>query len=94
MAKAGRPPGTPKTGGRAKGTKNKTTTELREFIQEMLDDNREQIALDFALLPGAKKLEMFEKLCGYLIPKQSATNTKLDITTMSDAEVATIIKNL
>ncbi len=89
-----RPKGQPKLGGRQKGTPNKTTSDLREFIQELLDDNREQIALDFALLPAVKKLEMFEKLCGYLIPKQSATSTKLDITTLSDAEVATIIKNL
>lgn len=32
MAKVGRPPGTPKTGGRKKGTPNKVNAELKDLI--------------------------------------------------------------
>lgn len=39
-------------GGRAKGTPNKVTRPLKEWINNLLDDNREQIESDMkALLP-------------------------------------------
>jgi len=31
-----------KTGGRAKGTPNKVTTEIREFYKELIENNLEQ----------------------------------------------------
>lgn len=34
---AGRLPGTPKTGGRAKGTQNKVTREVKEMVLQALD---------------------------------------------------------
>ena len=44
-----RPKGTPKTGGRAKGTPNKTTKEVKEWLNVLLDGGRgrfEQALLD------------------------------------------------
>lgn len=38
----GRPKGTPKTGGRQKGTPNKATTEIREWAQKFLADPKGQ----------------------------------------------------
>lgn len=35
--------GTPKTGGRAKGTPNKITGTLKDFVSGLIDDNREQM---------------------------------------------------
>lgn len=37
MAKPGRKRGTPKTGGRAKGTPNKVTGDLREMVRQALE---------------------------------------------------------
>ena len=56
-------------GGRAKGTPNKVTASLREFIKKMIDDNREQIIADIAVL---------ERLMSYVLPKKQDINANLD----------------
>ena len=41
-----RPKGTPKTGGRVKGTPNKVTYSLKEWITSLIDKQRTQIEQD------------------------------------------------
>lgn len=62
--------GTPKTGGRKAGTPNKVTTTLKEFIAQLLDENREQIAEDLGKLTPKDRLLIFERFMQYVIPKQ------------------------
>jgi hypothetical protein len=47
-----RPNGTPKTGGRRRGTPNRVTREVREFLAEVLTDPGVQEALRAKLLAG------------------------------------------
>lgn len=62
--------GTPKTGGRCKGTPNKVTGTLKEYISEIIDDNRERIKEDLELLEPKDRLQILEKMMQYVIPKQ------------------------
>ena len=41
----------PKTGGRKKGSTNKATGNLRQFITEFLHNNKETLLSDFKKLP-------------------------------------------
>ena len=52
MPKVGRPKGTPKTGGRAKGTPNKATAAIRDVAQRLLSDEEYQAALKVRLRRG------------------------------------------
>ena len=74
--------GTSKTGGRAKGTPNKVNATLKEFIKNVIDNNREQIIADMQELEPYQRLLFIERLVGYVLPKQAA----VDVQTQIDAE--------
>lgn len=57
--------------GRPKGTPNKITTDLREFIGLLLNDNLEQLRADFEKLEGKDRLIVMERLLSYVLPKFS-----------------------
>ena len=67
-----RPKGMPKTGGRAKGTPNKVTNSLREWIASIIDKNKEQIESDLEELEPKERLQIILKLIDYVIPKAQA----------------------
>ncbi len=58
-----------KTGGRAKGTPNKVTTEIREFYKELIENNLEQIELDIKELSPKDRIEILIRLTEYVVPK-------------------------
>lgn len=70
-------------GGRAKGTPNKVTRPLKEWINNLLDDNREQIESDMKALLPKDRLIMFEKLLQYVVPKQK---TEVEVTNVLTTE--------
>lgn len=57
--------------GRPKGTPNKITADLREFIGLLLNDNLEQLRADFEKLEGKDRLIVMERLLSYVLPKLS-----------------------
>lgn len=64
-------------GGRAKGTPNKVTASIKQWLSELIDNNRLQIEQDLKNLPPKDRLQMLEKLMQYVIPKQK---TEMEIT--------------
>ena len=69
-------------GGRAKGTPNKVTASLKEFIKNLIDNNRSQIIADMKELEPYPRLLFIERLIGYVLPRQSS----VDIQSQIDAE--------
>ena len=61
-----------KTGGREVGTPNRTTAEMRELITTFISDNWERVQTDFDKLEPKERLQFFEKLMQYSIPKLNA----------------------
>ncbi len=55
--------------GRPKGTPNKVTATTREWISQLVDDNREQIERDLQALEPKERLQILEKFMQYAIPK-------------------------
>ncbi|MCM1142185.1 MAG: hypothetical protein NC453_26745 [Muribaculum sp.] len=70
-----------KTGGRQKGTPNKSTLLGKAAIVELLADynNSGLMASDFATLDPKDRLAIAEKLMQYVMPKMQSTS--VDITT-------------
>jgi hypothetical protein len=86
--------GTQKTGGRSKGTPNKVTTDLRTWINELLDSNRRQIAKDIKQLEPQQRVMIFEKLLSYAVPKMQSVEAKIDLNRLTDEQLDTIIVEL
>jgi hypothetical protein len=76
----GRPKGTPKTGGRAKGTPNKATVEVKEAARLLVDDPEYRKTLKERLLAGTAGPGVETMLWHYAYgkPKESVELTGKD----------------
>jgi hypothetical protein len=64
-----------KTGGRLKGTPNKTTSEIRTVLSSFISSNIDTMQQDFdSIDEPVLRLQMMEKLLRYILP----TNVKTD----------------
>lgn len=87
-----RPKGTPKTGGRKKGTPNRTTKMMRQWLTNFVRKNRRTMQSDLDALEPKDRLIILEKLMGYVIPKQQAV--KAEISSLTDDEIISVVDNL
>ena len=58
-----------KTGGRKKGTPNRVTSELRDRVNYLIEDNFEKVIQDIESLEPKDRIDVFIKLLDYAIPK-------------------------
>lgn len=92
--KPGRPPGQPKTGGRQKGTPNKVTSEIKDWITGLVWRNKRQMEADLKALEPKDRLIMMERLISYVIPKQGSMQAKIDISQLPEESLDMIINEL
>ncbi len=55
--------------GRKKGTKNRTTYEIRLVLQNLLDSNLDQLNSDLAELSPKDRISVLLKLADFVVPK-------------------------
>ncbi|MBR1792017.1 MAG: hypothetical protein IJ764_00040 [Bacteroidales bacterium] len=84
--------GNPK--GRPKGKPNKATGTLREFIANLIDENRDQIRTDIAGLEPKERLQMLERMMQYVLPKMESTKTDIRIEHLSESELSNIAQDI
>lgn len=80
--------------GRPKGSPNKTTQSVREWLTRLIDDNREQIRKDLAALEPKERLQVLEKFMQYTVPKMQSVETRVDIDRLSDSQIDQVINEL
>ena len=71
-----RPKGTPKTGGRVAGTPNRATTEFRDTVRQLLEDNAENVKqwlTQVAADDPYKALSVRSNLAEFAAPKLART---------------------
>lgn len=85
-------------GGRAKGTPNKVTTDLKTWVASILDDGRDKFVESLEQLEPAEYVKVFTGLLNYVLPKQQAvgvdTKFKNEVKPMSMEEAKAIIREL
>lgn len=81
-------------GGRSKGTPNKVTSTVKDWISQLIDDNRSQIEKDIKRLSPKDRLQMFEKLMQYVIPKQQSVKADIDLSKLSESQLDLIVDEL
>ena len=67
-----------KTGGRAKGTPNKTTTELRERFTSLLESNIDTIQNDLNALEPKDRIKTLLEISKFVIPTLKAVENKIE----------------
>lgn len=68
-----------KFGGRTKGTVNKTTTEIREYFQNLVSNNLEQLNEDLNSLQPLQRLKIIIELSKFVVPTLKATELSVDL---------------
>ena len=84
-------------GGRPKGCKNKVTTDVKEFLNDFINNNLETIQADFDNLESKDRLLFFEKLLKYIIPTkadQTIVNPRDKYADWTEEELAAEVKRL
>ena len=72
MGRPGRKTGTVKTGGRVKGSVNKTTAELRQLVASIVEKNIDKVTDDLSKMQPKDRVAMLEKLMAYVLPRMQA----------------------
>jgi len=75
----GNRPGNPKTGGRKKGTPNKSKAEIREHISNIVSSNLEIVERDLRELKPEQRVKLIIELARFVIPQMKAVDLKSDI---------------
>ena len=66
-----------KTGGRTKGTPNKTTSEIRQHYQKLINSNLNLLENDLKSLEPLQRLKMVIELSKFVVPTLKATDLSL-----------------
>lgn len=81
-------------GGRAKGTPNKATSSLKDWLTGLLDKNRAQIEKDLEDLEPKERLHYLFKMIEYAVPKQAAVQAKIDFDALTDEQLDEVINRI
>ena len=60
--------------GRPRGVPNKTTSDLRKWVDELLNKNISQIEKDMRVLEPHQRVAIFERMLQYLLPKRKQSS--------------------
>lgn len=81
-------------GGRAKGTPNKVTASTRAWLSDLLQKHRKKFERDFKDLPADKRVQVYERLLQYVLPKQQTMSVDVDLDTLTDEQLNSIIAKI
>ena len=74
-----KPKGLPKTGGRVQGTPNRNTADLKQWINDLIDNNKHTFENDLQAVDPEKRLAILEKLMSYCVPKLQSVSIEAQI---------------
>lgn len=84
MAKA---KGTPKTGGRTKGTINKKTAAMQASLELVMNALEGTILDDLTNVNPSRRLQLYTDLMNYIKPKLSSTKNENDNTISGEVKI-------
>lgn len=80
--------------GRPKGSPNKATKDLRQWINGFIESQTDQIQRDWQQLEPKDRIVLFEKLLKYSLPTLQATSLTTDLEKLSDEDLDRIVNEI
>jgi len=90
----GRKKGATKTGGRRKGSVNKATAALKDWVSELIDGNRSRLEKDLQALEPKDRWQVVEKLMQYTLPKMASVDANVALDGLSDEQITIVVNNI
>lgn len=87
----------PKSKGRPKGSKNKTTAEIRERFSELVENNLSQFQNDLDSLEPAERLKIIMAMAKFILPTLKAIDLNPnndDVITIDFKEITSITRTI
>jgi hypothetical protein len=78
--------------GRPLGVPNKITTNLKDRVNLLIENNFDKLQTDLDTIEPKDRLSIMLKLIEYVLPKQK--ETKIDFSNLSDAEIDELINRI
>lgn len=83
-----------KTGGRVKGTPNRTTTKIKNLISDLLENKFTKFEQELEELEGKDFVTAYLKLTQFVVPLQRQKLEKIDFANLSEDEQQSIIDEI
>lgn len=80
--------------GRPKGSRNKSTSEMRVWIRQLVDDNREKLEADLMKLEPKDRWQIIERLIQYCLPRLSTIDANIQFDQLTDENIEDIVNKL
>lgn len=80
--------------GRPKGSANRVTTEMRQWIRNLIESRKDQLKADFEMLDAAERWRLTEKLIQYIMPKMQHLNANISVEDLTEEQINDIIEDL
>lgn len=80
--------------GKPKGAKNKKSVELRQAINNFLEDNFSRVQQDFDVLEPKDRMKLYCDLLQYGLPKLQAVSNTHGFENMTDDQLEEIVQEL
>ncbi len=80
--------------GRPKGTSNKTCIQLRETINDFLQNNFETVVKDFGKLQPKERVKFYCDLLQFGLPRLQAVELETEFDRLTDTQLNVIIEGL
>lgn len=77
--------------GRPKGSPNKTTTEVRQWLSRLIEKNRRQIERDLKALEPKDRLIILEKFMSYTVPKMQSIQAQIELNNLTDEQLDNLV---
>lgn len=80
--------------GRPRGKPNRITGEMRSWIQQLINDNKNQLENDLQALEPKDRWQIIERLLNYCIPKQSAVDADIKLNALTDEQLDQVVSQI
>jgi CCR4-NOT transcriptional regulation complex NOT5 subunit len=80
--------------GRPKGTPNRTTTEIKELMNQFISHNLDDLQRQYDQLEAKEKLMFFERVLKYVIPQQKDVTQNVDVSNLTEEELDHLLERI